>query len=178
MKKILVLSSSPRKGGNTDVLCDAFMDGAREAGHQAEKIRLADLQIGYCRACYACKKLGKCVIQDDAKGVLDQMMAADVIVLATPVYFYSCSAQMKALFDRSVAIFPRLTNKEYYYIMAQADSDQAMFAGTIKSLDGFLDCYEGSTVKGMVCAPGVYEKGEINGTPYMEEARELGRQVK
>ena len=83
-KKVLILSSSPRRNGNSDLLCDRFAEGAGKAGHQVEKIRLAEKKIGYCTACYACRN-GKCPQQDDAPEILEKMLAADVIVLATPV---------------------------------------------------------------------------------------------
>ena len=73
-----------------------------------------------------------------------------MIVFGTPAYFYSCTGQLKVLFDRTVAIYPDLPNKQYYYLLAQGDESKDTFAGTIKSLDGFLDCYEGSKLKGMV----------------------------
>ena len=89
-KNVLIISSSPRKGGNSDTLCDEFKKGAEEAGNRVDKIRLAELSIDYCSACYACKKLGYCVKQDDMEQVIAKMRDADVIVLATPVYFYTC----------------------------------------------------------------------------------------
>ena len=150
MKNVLILSSSPRKGGNTDLLCDEFAKGAKEAGNKVTKIRIADKKIGYCTGCYACQKTHKCVIKDDAAAILKKMQAADVIVFGTPAYFYSCTGQLKVLFDRTVAIYPDLPNKQYYYLLAQADENKDTFAGTIKSLDGFLDCYEGSKLKGVV----------------------------
>jgi len=99
-KKVLVLSGSPRKGGNSDILCDQFMLGAEEAGNQAEKIFLRDKEINYCVACDTCKRNGDiCNQDDDMAEVLDKMIAADVIVMATPVYFYTMNAQMKTLIE-------------------------------------------------------------------------------
>lgn len=178
MTNILILSSSPRKGGNTDLLCDAFVKGAKVAGNKVTKIRIAEKKIGYCTGCYACQRDHKYVIKDDAAAILKKMLAADVIVFGTPAYFYSCTGQLKVLFDRSVAIYPNLTNKQYYYLLAQGDENKDTFAGTIKSLDGFLDCYEGSKLKGMVAAPGIYEKGAIKGTKYLDQAYKLGLKVK
>jgi multimeric flavodoxin WrbA len=175
MKKVLILSSSPRKGGNSDILCDEFARGAEEAGNKVEKIRITEKRIGYCTGCYACQKTGKCVQKDDAREVIDKMLAADVIVLATPVYFYTVCAQLKALIDRTVVIFPKLTNKQFYYIMTMADTDASNFEGTLKALQGFLDCYDGSVLAGKVCAAGVYEKGSVKGTKFMEAAYELGK---
>ena len=178
MKNVLILSSSPRKGGNTDLLCDAFAKGAKEAGNKVAKIRIAEKKIGYCAGCYACQKTHKCVIKDDAAAILRKMQAADVIVFGTPAYFYSCTGQLKVLFDRTVAIYPELPNKQYYYLLAQGDETPDTFAGTIKSLDGFLDCYDGSKLKGKVLAPGLYEKGAVKGTKYLTQAYKLGLKVK
>ena len=177
-KKVLIISSTPRKGGNSDKLCDAFAEGTNEAGNKVEKMRISDLKIGYCTGCYACQKTGKCAIKDDAQGVIDKMMAADVIVLASPVYFYSICAQLKALIDRTVVVYPNLTNKRFYYILTMADTDRTKFDGPIAALRGFLDCYEGSKEADMVCADGVYEKGTVNGTKFIAEAKALGQSVR
>ena len=117
MKKVLILSGSPRKGGNSDTLCDEFMKGAIEAGNEVEKIFVAGKNIGYCKACYACKDTGVCVIKDDMAEVLQKMLDADIIVLSSPVYFYSISAQLKAVIDRTVARWLEFRDKEFYYIM-------------------------------------------------------------
>ena len=83
-KKVLILSGSPRKGGNSDLLCDEFMRGAAEKGNQVEKILIRDKKISYCKACYYCRDTGKgCAIKDDMAEILDKMLAADVIVLAS-----------------------------------------------------------------------------------------------
>ena len=177
-KKVLIISSTPRKGGNSDKLCDAFAEGAKEAGNEVAKVRIADLKIGYCTGCYACQKTGNCVIKDDARSVIDKMMAADVIVLASPVYFYSICAQLKALIDRTVVVYPNLTNKRFYYLLTMADTNRKMFDGPIAAMRGFLDCYEGSKEAGMVCADGVYELGAIDGTKFLAEAKKLGRSVR
>ena len=177
-KKVLIISSTPRKGGNSDKLCDAFAEGAKEAGNEVEKVRIADLKIGYCTGCYACQKTGKCAIKDDARCVIDKMLAADVIVLASPVYFYSICAQLKALIDRTVVVYPNLTNKRVYYLLTMADTDRSKFDGPIAAMRGFLDCYEGSEECGMVCADGVYERGAIDGSKFLAEAKALGQSAK
>ena len=176
-RKVLIISSTPRKGGNSDKLCDAFAEGAKEAGNKVEKVRIADLKIGYCTGCYACQKTGKCAIKDDARSVIDKMMAADVIVFASPVYFYSICAQLKALIDRTVVVYPNLTNKRFCYLLTMADTDRSKFDGPIAAMRGFLDCCEGSKEAGMVCADGVYELGAIDGTKFLAEAKALGQNV-
>ncbi len=123
MKKVLILSGSPRKGGNSDTLCDEFMKGAVEAGNNVEKIFVAGQNICYCKACYACKNTGVCAIKDDMAEILQKMLDADVIVLSSPVYFYSISAQLKAVIDRTVARWLEFKNKEFYYIMTAAENE-------------------------------------------------------
>ena len=113
-KRILLLSSSPRRHGNSDRLCDEFLRGAREAGHDAEKISLRDCRIGYCTGCGVCYDTRTCPQRDDAAQIVGKMIAADVIVLATPVYFYTMSAQMKTLIDRCCARYTEMTGKEFY----------------------------------------------------------------
>jgi multimeric flavodoxin WrbA len=178
MKNVLIISSTPRKGGNSDILCDEFAKGAKESGNKVAKIRIADKKIGYCTACYACQEDHRCVIEDDVAAILKKMLAADVIVFASPVYFYSVSAQLKALFDRSVAYYPNITGKQYYFLMTMGDENKAMSEGTVKAMQGFLDCYGGSKLKGVLVAPGIYEKGAIKGTKYMSAAYKLGLKVK
>ena len=99
-KKVLILSGSPRKGGNSDLLCDEFMRGALEADNQVEKIRVTEKKIGYCSACYYCRQSGGvCAKKDDMAEILQKMIDADVIVLASPVYFYSIDAQLRTVID-------------------------------------------------------------------------------
>lgn len=176
MKHVLILSGSPRKNGNSDLLCDEFMKGALEAGHQVEKIRIAEKKIGYCRACYACRK-GKCAIDDDMGEVLQKMIDADVIVLASPVYFYSIAAQLKALIDRTVARWLEARDKEFYYIMTAADEDTSAMETTLACFRGYAACVEGAKEMGAIYGIGVYRMGEIKDTKAMAEAYEMGKGV-
>ena len=114
-KKVLILSGSPRKVGNSDILCDEFLRGAQDAGHKAEKIRVAEKKVAPCSGCYYCSTHGgACVHKDDMADILQKMIDADVIVLASPVYFYSISAQLKAVIDRTVARWLEVKDKEFY----------------------------------------------------------------
>lgn len=177
MKKILILSGSPRQGGNSDILCDAFAKGATEAGHEVEKIRVADKRIGYCRACYACRETGVCVIRDDMAELLQKMIDADVLVLASPVYFYSIDAQLKAVIDRTVARWLEVKDKEFYYIVTAADEEHAAAETTLACFRGYADCVEGAREMGVLYGTGAYEKGEINALPVIKEAYEMGKRV-
>ena len=177
MKKVLILSGSPRKGGNSDILCDEFMRGAKESGNEVEKIRVAEKEIGYCRGCYACKKTGICAVKDDMAKILQKMIDADVLVLSSPVYFYSIDAQLKALIDRTVARWTEVKNKEFYYIMTAADSEKESMETTLACFRGYADCVDGAKEMGVIFGTGVYEKGEVKNTKAMIEAYSAGRSV-
>ncbi len=177
MKNVLILSGSPRKGGNSDLLCDEFMRGAIESGNKVTKINIADKKIAPCRACYACKGTGKCAIKDDMSDILQAMIDADVLVLASPVYFYSIDAQLKALIDRTVARWLEVKDKEFYYIATCADTEKESIETTLACFRGYADCVEGAKEMGVIYGTGVYEKGEIKDTPAMAEAYEMGKNV-
>lgn len=177
-KRVLILSGSPRKGGNSDSLCEQFAKGAQEAGHKVDKIWIQGKKIAPCLACYYCKDHnGECAIRDDMKEVLDKMMAADVLVLSSPVYFYSISAQLKSVIDRTVARWLEFKNKEFYYIMSAAEDSDTVMDCTLECMRGFAECLEGSVEKGIIYGKGVYKKGEIIGHTAMQEAFEMGKNV-
>lgn len=176
-KKVLILSASPRKGGNSDLLCDEFAKGAEISGNEVEKIRVAEKNIGFCRGCYACKNTGECAVKDDMAEVLQKMIDADVLVMASPVYFYSIDAQMKALIDRTVARWLEVKNKDFYYIMTAADDAKSSMETTLACFRGYADCVNGACEKGVIFGTGVYEKGEIKNTEFMKQAFEMGKNV-
>lgn len=176
-KKVLILSGSPRKGGNSDLLCDEFMRGAKEAGHEVEKIRVQEKKVAHCMACYACQKAGICAIKDDMAEIMQKMIDCDVMVLASPVYFYSIDAQLKAVIDRSVCRWTEVKNKEMYYIMTAADEEKTSMDTTLACFRGYADCVEGAVEKGIIYGTGVYHVGEIKGTEKLKEAYEMGKTV-
>lgn len=177
MKKVLILSGSPRKGGNSDLLCDMFMKGALEAGHEVEKIRVQEKKVGYCLGCYACEKTGVCAIKDDMAEIMEKIIACDVLVLASPVYFYSIDAQLKTVIDRTVCRWTEVVNKEMYYIMTAADEERESMDTTLACFRGYAECVEGAKEMGVIYGSGVHGKGEIEGTKVMEEAYEMGKAV-
>lgn len=175
-KKVLIISASPRKGGNSDALCDQFLLGAKEAGHSAEKLFLRDHKINYCLGCGVCNNTHVCVQKDDMKGLLDKMVDADVIVLATPVYFYTMDAQLKTFIDRCVSRYTEISNKEIYFIVAAADTNKDNLAPAIEGLRGFTrDCLEGSKEKGIIYGTGAWQVGEIKTLPAYKKAYEMGK---
>lgn len=177
-RKVLILSASPRKGGNSDLLCDEFMRGAAEAGNATEKIFISDKAINYCKGCGVCNSTHKCVQKDEMAGILDKMVNADVIVLATPVYFYTMDGQMKTLIDRTVPRYTEIRKKEFYYIVTAADTQISNMEKTIEGFRGFtLDCLKGAVEKGIIYGTGAWQKGEIRETPAMQQAYEMGKAV-
>lgn len=177
-KRVLILSASPRRGGNSDTLCDEFLRGAREAGHEAEKIFLADRKIGYCRGCGVCNTTHRCVQRDDMAEILEKMVAADVIVFATPIYFYTMDAQMKTLIDRSVPRYTEIADKDFYFILTAADTSSASLQRAMEAFRGFTeDCLPGAKEKGVVYGTGLWQIGDVKGSPALAEAYEMGRKA-
>lgn len=175
-KNVLILSGSPRKGGNSDLLCDEFARGAKEAGNNVEKIRVSAKKIAPCTGCYYCEKHGgACIQKDDMADILQKMIDADVIVLASPVYFYSIDAQLKAVIDRTVARWLEVENKEFYYIATMADEALSSADTTLACFRGYADCVKGAVERGVVIGSGVYAPGEIKNSPAFEQAYQMGR---
>ena len=177
-KKVLILSGSPRKNGNSDILCNEFARGAKESGNQVEIIRVSEKKIGYCHGCYYCKDHnGECAIKDDMALILQKMIDADVIVLASPVYFYSIDAQLKSLIDRTVARWTEVKNKEFYYIITCAEDDIEATKTTLMCFRGYADCVTNAVEKGVIYGTGVYEKGEIKSKKELLLAYNFGLNV-
>lgn len=179
-KKILVICSSYRKGGNSDALAESFIRGAIEGGNDVEKVYLADGQISFCRGCLACQKKGAtgCVMHDYAAEIVEKIEKAEVIVFATPVYFYGMSGNLKTLLDRTNPLYDGDYKFTDVYLLATAadDADSAV-DGTVKGITGWTDCFGRSSLRGVVFAGGVTEKGEIAGHPALSRAYELGKTV-
>ena len=170
-KKVLILSSSPRKGGNSDLLCEEFLKGAKDAGNEVEKIFIRNKKIGYCIDCGTCYKKGKpCIQNDDMAEILEKMIKADAIVMATPVYFYTMDAQMKTVIDRCIAKYTEIKNKDFYFIATAAANSKKYIEKTIEGLRGFTDCLDNVKEKGIIYAYGVWNAGEVKEKSYMKEA--------
>lgn len=138
------------------------------------------MKINYCSACYYCKNHnGKCIHKDDMEEILNKIIDFDVIVLASPVYFYSIDAKLKTLIDRSVARWTEIKNKILYYIVTCADEEIESCQTTINCFKGFADCIDGAIEMGIIYGTGVYEKGDIKKlSKIMKEAYLLGKSVK
>lgn len=179
-KNVLIISTSPRRESNSDRLAAEFARGAGEAGHRVEVIRLRDKKIAFCRGCMACQRTDarRCVIEDDAIGICRKMHDADVIVWATPVYYYSVSGQMKTMIDRANPLYDTDYHfRETYLLASAAEDEETTVEGAVKALQGWVDCFPRLCLKGVVFAGGVNDPGDIEGHPALATARAAGRSV-
>lgn len=178
-KNILVISTSPRKNGNSALLAEEFARGAADAGHQVEIITLRDKNIGFCRGCLSCVKTQRCVIQDDAAGIIARMKQADVIAFATPVYYFEMSGQMKTLLDRSNPLYTSdYAFRDIYLLASAAENDDSAVDGPINGLKGWIACFEKCAFKGAVRGVGATAPGDIRQhTAVLEAAYKMGRQA-
>jgi multimeric flavodoxin WrbA len=105
--KVLGISGSPHRHGNTETLLDSFLDGAKTAGASVEKVVLKDLDYTPCRGCNACHKTGDCIVQDDAITLFDKILKADSVAVASPIYSMGITAELKGLIDRGQYLWAR-----------------------------------------------------------------------
>lgn len=177
-KSVLIISTSPRKGGNSDTLAEEFARGAREAGNQVEKIELYDKTIGFCKGCLACQKTLRCVIHDDADTIAQKMLTADVIVFATPIYYYEMCGQMKTMLDRANPLYSAgYAFRDIYLLATAADADKSAMDGAVKGLEGWIACFEKARLADTVFGGGADAIGTIQGNPALDEAYEMGKRV-
>ena len=161
-KNVLIISTSPRTGGNSDILADEFMKGAEDAGHNIEKIRIADRKIAFCIGCFVCQETQKCIIDDDANAIVEKMLVADTIVFATPVYFYGMSGQMKTMLDRSNPLYTTdYAFRNIYLLATAAEDESSAIDGTITGLEGWIECFENANLAGVVRGTGATLAGDI-----------------
>ena len=112
MKKIVIISSTPRENGNSHILCEEFKKGAEKSGNEVELISLREKNIKYCIACEKCQKTGRCFRRDDMPKILDDIIEADVLVFASPIYFYNISGQLKTFIDRTLPKYREIKDKK------------------------------------------------------------------
>ena len=176
-KNILILMGSPRKNGNTSILCDEFKRGAEEAGHNVEKINVAGMKINGCLGCNGCQRNGgTCVQKDDMTDIYGKILAADVVVLASPIYYYTWTAQLKAVIDRTYAMLGTMHNKEFYMISTCMSPNEAYCGVMIDSFRTYLGCYDETiTEGGYVFGFGTGAPGDVKTTDAMQKAYEMGK---
>lgn len=160
-KRVLILTTSARRGGNSEKLAQAFAKGAQEAGNEVTLIRAADKHIECCRGCLACQQTRACAIRDDMAGILKAMMESDVLCFATPIYFYAMSGLMKTILDRTNPLFPQdYPFRDVYLLASAADTDESACRRAVDSLEGWIECFPETRLRQVVFAPGVTHIGD------------------
>ncbi|WP_407314059.1 flavodoxin family protein [Desulfosporosinus sp. SB140] len=183
---VLGISGSPRRGGNSETLLDEALLGAHEAGAQTEKVILSALKFSPCISCGACLKSGVCVQKDEMQGLYAKILATDVLIFASPIYFYSVSAWTKSAIDRCQALWARKyvlkdqyfkTQKKGYFIAVGASKGNQLFEGAKLVMKYFFDA-TGYTLAGKLLVDGVDGKEEILKYPeYLKDAHRLGAEA-
>ncbi len=184
--KFLAIWGSPRRGGNTEILLNAFIDGATQAGGQVERLALRELKISPCQEIYHCFKDGTCPIKDDMLPLYDKLLEADVVVLATPIFFYSVTAQAKAFIDRTQALWARRyrvnmdfpgPDRQGVLLATAATHGKLLFVGARLVTRYFFDAINVSYAA-EICVRGVDDKGDILQKPdVLSAATDLGRRL-
>ncbi len=178
-KKVLVISTSLRAKSNSETLADAFADGAKAAGNKVEKISLKNKSIAFCKGCLACQSLHSCIIKDDAVHLAEQMKTADVIVFATPIYYYEMSGQMKTLLDRVNALYTSdYAFRDIYFLSSAAEDARDVDERAIHGLEGWIACFEKVHLAGTIFAGGVSNAGEMEGHPSVKKAYDMGASIR
>ena len=175
--KILVLTGSPRKNGNSNTLADNFIKGAQEAGHTVVRFDSAFKNVHPCIACNKCGMNGQCVFKDDFEFVKANIIDSDAVVFATPMYYFGVSAQIKAVIDRFCAINGQISKpKKAALLMTYADTSEKEAQPIINHYEVLLN-YLGWTDIGKIIAPGVWVEGDVMNTHYPQKAYELGKNL-
>lgn len=177
-KNVVILSTSPRKNSNSEALAEAFAKGAIDAGNDVEIIRMRDKNVRFCLGCFVCQKTGNCVIRDDMAEIVPKMGQADVLVFATPIYYYEMSGQMKTLLDRANPLFVSDYHfRDVYFLSSAAEAEDHVPQRAQSGLEGWIECFEKARLAGSDFGGGVTETGEIEGSPVLDKAYKMGKEV-
>lgn len=175
--KILVITGSPRKNGNSNTLADNFIKGAEEAGHNVVRFDSAFKNVHPCIACNKCGMNGQCAFKDDFEFVKENIVDADAVVFVTPMYYFGISAQIKAVIDRFYAINGQIhVPKKAVLIMTYADTSAKEAQPIISHYETLLN-YLGWSDAGKIIASGVWTVGSVNQTQYPKQAFEMGKNI-
>lgn len=177
-KKIFIVNSTPRKGGNSEILAEEFARGAKEAGHSVTTVNVRDLSLKFCIGCLYCQSHDKCVLLDEMNGLYDQVQSSDVLVFATPIYYYEMSGQLKTFLDRLNPLYPRKNNfKDVYLLATAAEGEDSAMDGAVKGVQGWIDCFNGVRLAGVVRGTNADGIGSVKETVAPNEAFFMGKNV-
>ena len=187
--KVLGLFGSPRRGGNTDLLLEEALKGAQTEGAEVERLHLADFNIIPCRECLECFHEGKCIILDDMQKIYPKLLEADIIILASPIFFYGVTGWAKAFIDRCQALWSRKyilkdeslgregKRRKGFFISVGGTKGQRVFEGAILTAKYFFDVLNADYVGELVFRE-VDAKGDILKHPEaLQQAFEVGRKL-
>ena len=178
-KKVFIVSSTPRERGNSDILAEEFARGARDAGHEVRKVNIREMQLQFCIGCLYCQNHEGCVLQDGMNALYESVQNADVLVFATPVYYYGMSGQLKTFLDRLNPLFPRNNKfREVYLLASAAEEDGSAMDGAVSGVQGWIDCFAGVRLAGVVRATGVTGIGQAKGSAASVQAYETGKALR
>lgn len=173
---ILVLTGSPRKNGTSNLLLENFLNGIDKEKNNIKRYDAAFLKIDGCSACYGCES-GKCIKMDDMQDIYNDLQNADMLIFATPIYYYNFSAQLKNVIDRFYAIDEELHTKKEVILLATAYNDEERVTMPIQvELESICD-YFGWKIKGTIYALGCGEVEDIKNSKYLKEAYKLGKNI-
>lgn len=187
--KILGIFGSPRRGGNTDILLEETLKGAQKEGAEVDRIYLTDYAITPCKECHGCDHTGQCVILDDMQKIYPKLLESDIIILASPIFFYGVTAWAKALIDRSQALWakkyllkdPSLgkegRKRKGFFISVGATKGPRVFEGAILTVKYFFDTFN-AEYAGELVFRGVDGKGDIfKHSEPLQRAFDAGRKL-
>ncbi len=177
MNKIVILKTSGRKNGNSNTLAAAFTEEAKKAGASVTEYDVVNMKIGACRSCYGCIAKGACVFHDDFEKVAKDLCDADGIVIASPVYWYTFPAQIKAVIDRWFSLYANgktFSGKKVALLSCCEEETEETFDGIRFSFEKTMALMKAEIV-GEVLVPKVLNVGDIQNTDGEEQARKLAR---
>lgn len=178
MKKVIVVSSSLRKESCSAILAKSFAEGALSMGHVVDFISIKDMNLKYCIGCLSCQSREKCVLNDEMNGLYDKFNQADVLVFATPVYYYSICGQLKTFLDRLNPLFPRKNNfKDVYLLATAADEDDGAMDGSVTAIQGWIDCFDGVSLKAVFRGTGINDSRDFYNTTFIQQSFDLGKSI-
>ena len=179
MKKVLIISTSLRAGSNSEILAKEVAKGAKEKGNEVELVSLKNKKIEFCKGCFACQKLGKCIIKDDAVEITEKMKNSDIIVWATPVYYYEMSGQMKTVIDRANSLFSSdYKFREVYLITTSAEDSKQAKECVLAGVQGWIDCFDNVKLKKTLSGGGAEGPNDAKNMPkLLKQAYEMGKKI-
>jgi len=187
MPQIVAIYGSPRRRGNTATLLKHAVQGAVDAGAQVDEIILRDLKISPCLEIYACKKEGRCAIKDDFHNVVDQILSAKGLILASPIFFYTVSAHTKILMDRCQSLWVKKywidkvpfgqwePKRKGLFISVGATKGKKLFDGTLLTVKYFFDVLDTELYRSLLYSGLDFEDDVLTHPEYLEEAYEAGK---